>query len=234
MPDAIDHQPLSDDECERLGRFLETTPARRNLEWIDGYFAALICGPEFVMPSQGLDEILGEDVVFDSQDQAGEVIGLLMRHWNTIAAELRRSLADKQHVYLPVLFEDDAGLVRGNDWAKGFMRGVQTRPGSWREFIDSEEHGGWVIPMMMLACEDDPELDMRPPPIADDKREDIITHMVAGLAWINRHLEPVRRQRSTMPASLPVRRRAPKVGRNDPCPCGSGRKYKHCCAASLH
>lgn len=22
---------------------------------------------------------------------------------------------------------------------------------------------------------------------------------------------------------------APKVGRNDPCPCGSGRKYKHCC-----
>jgi preprotein translocase subunit SecA len=27
----------------------------------------------------------------------------------------------------------------------------------------------------------------------------------------------------------PVRREAPKVGRNDPCPCGSGKKYKHCC-----
>ena len=27
----------------------------------------------------------------------------------------------------------------------------------------------------------------------------------------------------------PVRRSAPKVGRNDPCPCGSGKKYKHCC-----
>ena len=25
-----------------------------------------------------------------------------------------------------------------------------------------------------------------------------------------------------------VRREAPKVGRNDPCPCGSGKKYKHC------
>jgi SEC-C motif-containing protein len=24
---------------------------------------------------------------------------------------------------------------------------------------------------------------------------------------------------------------APKVGRNDPCPCGSGKKYKHCCLA---
>ncbi|MEG0291124.1 MAG: preprotein translocase subunit SecA [Anaerovoracaceae bacterium] len=26
-----------------------------------------------------------------------------------------------------------------------------------------------------------------------------------------------------------IRRDAPKVGRNDPCPCGSGKKYKHCC-----
>ena len=29
--------------------------------------------------------------------------------------------------------------------------------------------------------------------------------------------------------SRTVRRATPKVGRNDPCPCGSGRKYKHCC-----
>src|SRR5262249_7122756 len=27
---------------------------------------------------------------------------------------------------------------------------------------------------------------------------------------------------------MPVHREAPKVGRNDPCPCGSGKKYKHC------
>ena len=26
-----------------------------------------------------------------------------------------------------------------------------------------------------------------------------------------------------------IRRSQPKVGRNDPCPCGSGRKYKQCC-----
>jgi preprotein translocase subunit SecA len=31
-----------------------------------------------------------------------------------------------------------------------------------------------------------------------------------------------------------VRRAAPKVGRNDPCPCGSGRKYKKCCGAVEH
>ncbi len=31
--------------------------------------------------------------------------------------------------------------------------------------------------------------------------------------------------------SRPVARAAPKVGRNEPCPCGSGRKYKRCCGA---
>lgn len=31
------------------------------------------------------------------------------------------------------------------------------------------------------------------------------------------------------PESFTVRRQAPAVGRNDPCPCGSGRKHKHCC-----
>jgi preprotein translocase subunit SecA len=27
----------------------------------------------------------------------------------------------------------------------------------------------------------------------------------------------------------PVRREVPKVGRNEPCPCGSGKKFKNCC-----
>jgi len=30
----------------------------------------------------------------------------------------------------------------------------------------------------------------------------------------------------------PVRREGPRVGRNDPCPCGSGKKYKKCCGAA--
>ena len=32
-------------------------------------------------------------------------------------------------------------------------------------------------------------------------------------------------------AAQPVHREGPKVGRNDPCPCGSGKKYKKCCGA---
>jgi SEC-C motif-containing protein len=31
--------------------------------------------------------------------------------------------------------------------------------------------------------------------------------------------------------SLPAEKNAPKVGRNDPCPCGSGKKFKKCCGS---
>jgi len=34
--------------------------------------------------------------------------------------------------------------------------------------------------------------------------------------------------RSSAPPATPFVRPMPKVGRNEPCPCGSGRKYKHC------
>ena len=34
-----------------------------------------------------------------------------------------------------------------------------------------------------------------------------------------------------LPAPQTMKRETPKVGRNDPCPCGSGRKYKKCCGA---
>jgi len=32
--------------------------------------------------------------------------------------------------------------------------------------------------------------------------------------------------------TIPLKREVPKVGRNDPCPCGSGKKYKQCCGRS--
>jgi preprotein translocase subunit SecA len=42
----------------------------------------------------------------------------------------------------------------------------------------------------------------------------------------NRALEPDESAPSIQ--LTPQRREAPKVGRNDPCPCGSGKKYKSC------
>jgi uncharacterized protein len=74
----------------------------------------------------------------------------MMRHWNDIAGTLFKS-----EVYVPLLLEDQDGTVHGNDWARGFMRGMGMRHGGWAELVNDEEHGGCLIPMMMLCHEHD-------------------------------------------------------------------------------
>lgn len=238
MSSAPQDQPLTDDELDRLADFLERIgPPAMNLETLDGFFAALISGPDMVMPSEYLPHIWGEDFVFDNNEQANDSFELLMRHWNTISSELLRTRTEP-HVYLPVLLEDEAGIAKGNDWAKGFMRGMQLRAPSWRELIESEEHGGPMVIIMLLAHEHDPDPQMRPPPVPPEKREDLLIELAAGLVHIYRYFEPHRRSLARTPQLLQQRRReGPKVGRNDPCPCGSGRKYKNCCisgAPAMH
>ena len=38
---------------------------------------------------------------------------------------------------------------------------------------------------------------------------------------------------SCCPPSTPIIRDTPKIGRNDPCICGNGRKFKKCCGKNM-
>jgi uncharacterized protein len=230
MNESAIQRPLSVDELNRLGKFLDGIGApAMNIESLDGYFAALICGPDMVSLGEYLPVIWGEDFCFDDNSQAADILGLLMRHWNTISSELFRTLKQPDF-YMPVLLEDHEGVAHGNDWARGFMRGVQAHPASWRELICSDEHGGPFVPIMLLAHEHDPDPTMRPEPVPPDKRQEILSMMIAGLTKIYRYFEPHRRSRASASRPAPFRREGRKTGRNEPCPCGSGRKYKRCCA----
>jgi uncharacterized protein len=69
-------------------------------------------------------------------------------------------------------------------------------------------------------------------PIADDEREGVIHDMLDGVQDVYDFFRDAR-ERALAPAT--VRRDGAKVGRNDPCPCGSGRKFKVCHGAgTLH
>jgi uncharacterized protein len=181
-----------------------------------------------VMPSEYYPEVFGgemsETCEFGSLDEANEILGLMMRHWNTIATTLH-----KGEVYGPFLLEDKDGVAHGNDWARGFMRGLGMRHNGWAELVNDEEHGGCLLPMMMLYHEHDKDPEMRPEPISPEKREEIIVHMAAGIVGAYRYFR-AHREASAGTAFTPEARRSTfKVGRNDPCPCGSGKKYKRCC-----
>jgi hypothetical protein len=75
------HERLTDAEFDRLGKFLKGGRAM-NLEVLDGFFAALIAGPETVMPSEYHPVVLGgemaDDCEFGSFEEANEILGLMM------------------------------------------------------------------------------------------------------------------------------------------------------------
>ena len=82
---------------------------------------------------------------------------------------------------MPLLLLDENGVEHGNDWARGFIRGTRLRHDGWAELLADDDHGGWMIPMLMLYHEHGEDPAMRPKPIAPEQREKVIVSMAAGL-----------------------------------------------------
>jgi uncharacterized protein len=232
-------QPLTDAETERLSAVLERFGDKRsmNLEQLDGFLAALVCYPDNVPPSEYLPEIWGDGIVledaFAAQPIFQDFLTLIVRHWNVIVDTLRSG-----DVYLPLLLSGENGITHANDWANGFLRGMELRKEDWAALLDDEEHGGSLVPILALAHEHHPDPEMRPykEPISAEQREKLIIGAAAGVMNIYRYFraEQVRAKHSSL-ASMTSRRVQPKIGRNELCPCGSGKKFKHCCGKiTLH
>jgi yecA family protein len=155
--------PLNDVERDRMDALLSSfnsEDAMNNAEQFDGFFAALICSPEIAKPNEYLAEIWGEmtdDEAFASEQEFQDFLSLLMRPWNSIGRKL-----EDDDVFTPLLFEDEEGSARANDWAGGFMRGTHLHHENWKELIADEEHGGPLVPILALAYEHDLYPEMRP------------------------------------------------------------------------
>ena len=234
---ASTNQPITDAEYDRMASVLIRFRGERamNLEMLDGFFAALICGPGTVLPSEYLPEIWGGETADQdlAQPELMQFLDLAMRHWNMTTHTLHSG-----DVYLPLLLENEQGITHANDWARGFMRGMFLRHGDWIELVNSEEHGGVLVPIFALANEHHADPEMRPykGPIDAQQREKLIVGVAAGVTSIYRYFAPHRRAAvREARESTTYRRTAQKIGRNDPCSCGSGKKFKHCCGKiTLH
>ena len=58
-----------------------------------------------------------------------------------------------------------------------------------------------------------------------DDREDEDVEYIPPASWVDSDPDPF----TPMPVQRPIVYNSPKIGRNEPCPCGSGLKYKKCC-----
>ena len=231
-------QPLSDAEFEMVHEILERFGAKHamNLEQLDGLLAALVCVPDDVPQSEYLREVWGDDMVnedtFAAQPILQEFVGLIERHRGAIAHTLQTG-----DVFMPLLLEDEQGVALGNDWANGFLRGMGLRKEDWAPLVDDEDSGGSLVPIFALAHEHDPDPKMRPyqERVSAELREKLIAGIIAGVVKIYRYFQEQKLNMQMVVDSTTYRRFAPKVGRNEPCPCGSGRKFKHCCGrVTLH
>lgn len=222
-------EPLTAAEYKVLARFLAKCGGgvAPNLEALDGFFCALIVGPDVVLPSEYLPLVLGSNNRFEDLNEVNRVLPLMLRHWNTIARTLNEG--DAYDLYL---LKETPHRRAGADWADAFMKGVELRYDQWRKLIESKEPSEAILPMMMLAQEKDPELVPLLKPMTRATRNEILAKMTIGLARIHRYFrEHPGRSGGPGRRSAPTRRPAPKVGRNSPCPCGSGKKFKACCGA---
>lgn len=218
-----------------LQSFLASLPAgAMTLERLDGFLCALNCAASAPGPSVWLARVWGESAEaqasFDDEGQARAIVGTLMQLHESIGAALERGGRGGES-HLPRIADRDDGLPGGNDWAAGFVLGMQIAPEGWQPLLADDEAGQALVPVMMLHHEHDEDEALRPPPIDAAMRAELREVLADALLQLHRQLAPARRdlQRSERQA-LTFRRSGAKVGRNDPCPCGSGRKFKACCA----
>jgi len=230
-PDAAP-VPLGDADLDLLDQLLAAldNDDAMIVEELDGFLAALACAPEAFTEADYLPVALGLDA-WPPRRAEGAAIdaalpSLVRRHARSVSAALDRD------EFAPVLAYDDQGRPDGSAWAVGFLRAVEIAPDSWDAMLDEKEFGDALDAVEALAATLDDQPGARALP--QREREALIERMIADVADICEFFRPYR-QAGTTPQAMrveTVRREQPKVGRNDPCPCGSGRKYKACCGAA--
>ncbi|WP_158937879.1 UPF0149 family protein [Burkholderia sp. S171] len=235
---------LSDDELNKLNQILLSdvmSDEALTAESLDGYLSAIAIGPITLMPSQWLPGVWGpepEDAPeFKSKKQADRVMGLIIRHYNSII----EIMENDPYSFRPILsqrkFSDDPrSYVDAEMWALGFMQGLNLCRSAWQPLFDNPDGQEWLKPFHLLGssdlAEEEKSLVLRP-----DQREKFAELIPVYVASIHNYWLPFRKavfERAL--ASTTIQRTSPKVGRNDPCPCGSGKKFKKCCGtgSDLH
>ena len=232
--------PLTDAEIDELDTLLSAFPEDRcpfDVAMLDGFLAGVLLAPEPVLPSTWLPVVFaagGGEIVWPDAATAQRTLALAMRRHNELAAHIAA-----REPFEPIVFDlTDADGVPATGskaiaalsfFASGFAHALDAIP-SLAAAYDVDDEFAAALDGVLRHVPVDPD-DTRPEavqlqlerqqlerdvPLADlDEAIDELVASVLDAADISRPRRPAVRA-------------APKVGRNAPCPCGSGRKYKAC------
>lgn len=226
-------------------------------EFCEGFMAALICCRRAIPQSEYLDVLLAVGDGTPGQEPEGAFADVAQRErflqlWDQRRAEVLAGLdtpiesLEDDVAYHPEVLDvrgaiaalpeaeraDMAGEAIpsfGQVWALGFMFAVEAWPDEWAEPSDKKA-AKWhdmALQSIVALTEDDegaPELS----PFSDDGPPSMSKQRLNAFAdavWAVYDLREIWRGIGPRVETL---RRADVPGRNDPCYCGSGKKYKKC------
>ncbi|KXV51386.1 UPF0149 family protein [Acetobacter tropicalis] len=204
----------------QLERVLVRLETAMLLSELDGFLAGVVICPDIILPSEWLSVALdpedaGEPVLEHEND-----LRLILRHYNVVLRDLDRGR------YAP-LFDIDIlhGEILWEVWIEGFERAMALRPDVWNDLLhDPDENVLYalaglrrLIAMTKVTTNSNDGLTA----LLNEAAPDLIPDWVQTLHAAR--LSDSEDQFSNIQAM------STKVGRNDPCPCGSGKKYKKCC-----
>ena len=227
---------MTDEDFEALEEILTSDVVPEDcmdLEMLDGYLAGVLISPRPIAAERwmpGVWSAHGDEAGFGSGTGLQRAIRLVKAYHNELLATLGLD-DDDEACWEPFCFAiaDGDGLKLGEAWIDGFAQGLDLWPEGWEEGLDEEavEAVRETLDEVLTpwgeddAAKADDETRLGWLAAVGEAANDIFSH------WRDLGL-PAAEPLSTAPPRKPG---APTPGRNDPCPCGSGKKYKKCCGA---
>jgi uncharacterized protein len=218
-------------------------------EFCEGFLAALVCSRRVIAPDEYWPVLLGDG--FNPMSHI-EFAWRWRRRWAEVAAALDAPVEtlDDERTYLPQVLDTRGAVLalpeaeRGDAdvaalpayaqvWALGFMYAVESWPDDWAapRDADAAQMLDHALGAIVALAEDDrgkPSVSMfaedGPPTVSEQRLDDF-----GAATWAVYDLRQL--WKSLGPRTAAVRK-AGEPGRNDPCPCGSGKKYKKCHGAA--
>lgn len=210
---------------------------------VRGFIFTVACTPEMIMPSQWLPEIFGGDEPnFSSSTVAETIIGVLMDLYNENVprdgktAQLPRDC--RFHDDLMSNLEPEAPV---SQWCRGFVLGHTWLIDCWDDVLPDGWGEDLAHTSMTLSFFSSRELaeefvrESTKPELPLEEMAEVMRRIfpaaIDGYSHMGHTLFKAARD---MRAEHEEPTTPPPPGRNDPCTCGSGRKYKKCCGAPMN
>ncbi len=230
-------QPLSEEELNELKELLladSLSDEAMLMSTLDGYLTAIASAPVRLNPSEWMPGIWGptkEDMpTFATTEQAEHTIKLIIRHLNGIINILNKSPEDLEPI-LDKTEHQSKVYIDGEMWAYGYMAGVELCHDQWQPIFDDADGVKSMLPICLLGgganipIKELVELVRTP-----EQREEFSMQIPACVLqircfWLS-YTKDLPAKRGTVNT---IHRDQLKIGRNDPCSCGSGKKFKRCC-----